>query len=178
MLDVGRFVHQERRPLHVHARHQQEAGELAQRLERVEAQHAGFPAATKLHLHQLQSLGRRHPLRNLPHAFHLLLVLILAEPDKIVSLLSFESQIPILSQLLQFISSILRIVSAFLGFLLLFHKRFFSLVNLIYVSFALYYLQTGYKSIENPRLKRQVKLVINGIWVARSVALKYGPTVL
>ncbi len=102
----------------------------------------------------------------IPHAFHLLLVLLLAEPDKIVSLLSFESQIPILNQLLQLISSILRLVAAFLGFLLLFHKRFFSLVNLIYVSFALYFLQTGYKSIQNPRLKKQVRLVINGIWVA------------
>jgi sigma-B regulation protein RsbU (phosphoserine phosphatase) len=102
----------------------------------------------------------------LPHFFHLLLVLLLAEPDKLLGLLNLESQIPILSQLLMFISGILKLVAAILGFLLLIHTRFFSLVDLIYVGFALYFLQMGYKNIENPRLKEQMKLVIKGIWVA------------
>ncbi len=102
----------------------------------------------------------------LPHFFHILLVLLLAEPDKLLSIINLESQIPIISQLFIFISGILKIIAAFLGFLLLIHTRFFSLVNLIYVSFALYFLQIGYKSIENPRLKQQVRLVIKGIWVA------------
>ncbi|HBC46762.1 MAG TPA: hypothetical protein DCZ43_06925, partial [candidate division Zixibacteria bacterium] len=102
----------------------------------------------------------------LPHVFHLLLVLLLSDPDKILGLLTLESTLPIIGQLLQLYSAILRVIATLVGFLLLIHKRFFSLVNLIYVSFALYFLYLGYKNIENPRLKQQVRLVINGIWVA------------
>ncbi len=102
----------------------------------------------------------------LPHIFHVLLVLILSDPDKVLGLLSFESEVPILGQLLQLLSGALRVITAFFGFLLLFHTRFFSLVNLTYVVFAIYFLQLGYKKIENPRLKQQVRLVIYGICAA------------
>jgi serine phosphatase RsbU (regulator of sigma subunit) len=102
----------------------------------------------------------------LPHVIHLLMVLLLADPDRILNLLSFQSEIPILGQLLQLVSSLLKIVTAFLGFLLLFHKRFFSLINLIYVVAALYLLRSGFRRIENPRLKQQVSLVIYGILIA------------
>jgi phosphoserine phosphatase RsbU/P len=99
----------------------------------------------------------------LPHIFHLLLIVLLADPDKVLGMLTFNSDIPILGQLIQFLSGLLRIITAFLGFLLLFHKKFFSFINLIYVSFAIYFLTLGYKQIENPRLKDQVRLVIYGI---------------
>jgi sigma-B regulation protein RsbU (phosphoserine phosphatase) len=99
----------------------------------------------------------------LPHLLHLVMVLLLAEPDRILGLLEFESHIPIIGQLLQVVMSLLRIITSFLGFLLLFHTRFFSLINLIYVVTAIYLLQTGYRKISNPRLKSQVRLVIQGI---------------
>lgn len=102
----------------------------------------------------------------LPHILHLLLVVLLADPDRVIGLLDFESNIPILGQLLQFVASFLRIITAFLGFLLLFHTRFFSLVNLIYVILAIYLLQDGFKRVENPRLRQQVRLVIYGVLVA------------
>jgi len=99
----------------------------------------------------------------LPHVFHLLMVLLLADPDKVLGLLNFESHLPILGQLLKLVFSLLRIITSFLGFLLLFHTRFFSLINLIYVVVAIYFLYNGYRKIENPRLKLQVRLVIAGI---------------
>jgi sigma-B regulation protein RsbU (phosphoserine phosphatase) len=99
----------------------------------------------------------------LPHIFHVFLVLVLSDPDKVLSFLTFESEVPILGQLLQLLSGALRVITAFFGFLLLFHTRFFSLVNLTYVVFAIYFLQLGYKRVENPRLKQQVRLVIYGI---------------
>ncbi len=123
---------------------------------------AVFPEPQPVYLRHKRLLQ----LAFLPHVFHLLLVLLLSDPDKIVSLLSIQSTLPIIGQLFQLFNAILRMIAAFLGFLLLIHKRFFSLVNLIYVSAALYYMHLGFKRIENPRLKQQVRLVINGIWVA------------
>jgi sigma-B regulation protein RsbU (phosphoserine phosphatase) len=99
----------------------------------------------------------------LPHIFHVLMVLILADPDRVLGMLSFESQIPILGQLLKVVLSLLRIITAFVGFLLLFHQRFFSLINLIYVALSIYLLFTGYRRVENPRLRQQVRIVIQGI---------------
>jgi sigma-B regulation protein RsbU (phosphoserine phosphatase) len=99
----------------------------------------------------------------LPHVFHLLMVLLLADPDRVLGLLNFESQIPIIGQLLQVVLSLLRIITTFLGFLLLFHTRFFSVINLFYLVVAIYLLYSGYRRIENPRLRQQVRLVIQGI---------------
>ena len=101
-----------------------------------------------------------------PHLLHLLMVLLLADPDKVIGMLTFESSIPVLGQLLELIAGVLKILTAFLGFLLLIHTRFFSLVNLIYVISAVYLLQSGYRIIQNPRLKQQVKLVIYGVLIA------------
>ena len=94
--------------------------------------------------------------RFLPHIFHLLLVLLLSDPDKILGLLKHSIDTADNRAVIPTVFSDSRIIAAFVGFLLLIHKRFFSLVNLIYVSFALYFLYLGYKNIENPRLKQQV----------------------
>jgi sigma-B regulation protein RsbU (phosphoserine phosphatase) len=114
-----------------------------------------------------QPIYRQHKrllqLAFLPHVFHLLMVLLLAEPDRVLELLNFESQIPIFGQLLTVILSLLRIITSFIGFLMLFHTRFFSLINLAYVVVAIYLLYMGFRKVENPRLKLQVRLVIRGI---------------
>lgn len=101
-----------------------------------------------------------------PHLLHLLLVLLLANPDAVLGYLNFQSSIPILGEILMFISSILRIVMTFLIYLLSFHARFFSIVNLLYVILAIYFLHLSYKKIENPRLKQQVKVVSYGVRIA------------
>lgn len=99
----------------------------------------------------------------LPTVFHLLMVVLLAEPERILGLLNFESSIPIIGAVLTLIREILRMITTFLSFLLLIHSRFFSMINLAYVILALIILYYGYKRIENPRLSQQVRVVIYGI---------------
>ncbi|UCE65720.1 MAG: SpoIIE family protein phosphatase [Candidatus Zixiibacteriota bacterium] len=99
----------------------------------------------------------------LPTVFHLLMVVLLAEPERVLGFLNFESSIPIIGAILSLVFEILRMITAFIGFLLLFHSRFFSIINLAYVIFALIILYYGFKRIENPRLKQQVRVVIYGI---------------
>lgn len=99
----------------------------------------------------------------LPHVLHLVMLVLLADPNAALEMLAFESSIPILGAILNLVLSLLKIVTAFLGFLLLFHARFFSIVNLIYVIFALILLYASFRKVENPRLKQQVKVIIYGI---------------
>ena len=107
----------------------------------------------------------------LPHILHFLMVVLLADPDSALQFLSFESSTPILGAIFNFILSILKIVTAFFSFLLLFHTRFFSIVNFVYVALAILLLYTGFAKIENPRLKDQVKLVIYGIGIGVGLVL-------
>lgn len=99
----------------------------------------------------------------LPTVLHLFLVVLLAEPERFLSMLNIGSSIPILSAILAVVLGILRIIASFIGFLLLIHSRFFSIINLGYVVLALYIFYYGFKRIDNPRLKQQVKVVIYGI---------------
>ncbi len=101
----------------------------------------------------------------LPHLLHLLMVVFLADPDKALEFLSFESSIPILGAILSLILNVLKVAAAFFGFLLLFHTRFFSIINIIYVILSIILLYTAFKKIENPRLKQQVKVIIYGIGI-------------
>ncbi len=101
----------------------------------------------------------------LPTVFHLLMVVFLAEPEKVLALLRFETSLPIIGTIITAVFGILRMLTAFFGFLLLFHSRFFSIINLAYVVLALFILYYGYKRIDNPSLKQQVKVVIYGISV-------------
>lgn len=101
----------------------------------------------------------------LPHLLHFLMVVFLADPDKALEFLSFESTIPILGAILNFILNILKVAAAFFGFLLLFHTRFFSIINIIYVIFSIILFYTAFKKIENPRLRQQVRVIIYGIGI-------------
>jgi len=102
----------------------------------------------------------------IPHIMHLFMVVLLAEPEKALGILNFDSSIPVLGAILSFILGILKIVLSFVSFLLLFHNRFFSLINLIYVISAIGLLSWGYIKVENIRLKQQVKVIIYGISIA------------
>lgn len=99
----------------------------------------------------------------IPHILHLVMLVLLANPDAVLEMLSFESTVPVIGAVLNFLLGFLKIITAFVGFLLLFHARFFSIINLIYVIFAIALLYTSYRKIENPRLKQQVKVIIYGI---------------
>jgi len=101
-----------------------------------------------------------------PHIFHIIMVIALNDPEKIIRLVDFDASIPILGLLINFISSLLKLAATFFGFIYSIHSRFFSLINLAYVTLSIYFLNRGYKRINNPALKTQVKVVIAGIIAA------------
>jgi len=109
---------------------------------------------------------RLFQLAFIPHIFHIILVIFLNEPEKVISLVDFDTSLPIISIFVGIISSLLKLVAAFLGFLFSFHTRFFSLINLAYVMSSVYFLAIGFRRISNPALKVQVKVVILGIIAA------------
>jgi sigma-B regulation protein RsbU (phosphoserine phosphatase) len=109
---------------------------------------------------------RLFQLAFIPHLFHILLVVFLNDPDKVISLLNFDSSTPVIGPIVGFLETILKLLTALMGFLYIFHTRFFSLINLSYVILAMYFLKLGYKNITNPALKLQVKIVIWGIAIA------------
>lgn len=102
----------------------------------------------------------------IPHIFHIILVIFLLDIDKLISIVDFDASIPILGLVVGFISSILKLITGFLGFLFSFHTRFFSLINFAYVMFSIYFLHKGFRQIKNPALKTQVIIVIVGILAA------------
>ncbi|MCD6162888.1 MAG: SpoIIE family protein phosphatase [candidate division Zixibacteria bacterium] len=102
----------------------------------------------------------------IPHIFHIILVIFLLEPEKLIGFVDFNTSIPILGLFIGFINSLLKLATGFLGFLFSFHTRFFSLINFAYVMFAIYFLHKGFKQIINPALRTQVRIVIMGILAA------------
>ncbi|MCP4582579.1 MAG: SpoIIE family protein phosphatase [candidate division Zixibacteria bacterium] len=113
---------------------------------------------------------RRHKrllqLAFVPHIFHIIMVIALNDPEQIIRMVDFDTSIPVLGFLIGLISSILKLVATFFGFLYSFHSRFFSLINLAYVCTSIYFLSLGYRRINNPALRIQVKVVIAGIIAA------------
>jgi serine phosphatase RsbU (regulator of sigma subunit) len=99
----------------------------------------------------------------IPHIFHLFLVLVFYKPDKIISSLDVEKMGSLARFFLDPISLVLKYVTLFLGVLYEIHVQSFSLINLIYLILALWFLYRGYKRIHVPTLKKQVNLLIWGI---------------
>lgn len=102
----------------------------------------------------------------LPHIFHLFLVTVFKDPDKILNLLDVQSGEGFASLILKPLSDILKYLV--LGFSLLIHSQdtLFSLINLIYVALAVYFILRGKGQIANQQLKQQSNVLITGISVA------------
>jgi serine phosphatase RsbU (regulator of sigma subunit) len=99
----------------------------------------------------------------IPHIFHLFLVLVFYEPNRIISSLQVEKMGPLAKFFLGPISLVLKYAAVFLGVLYKIHVQSFSLINLVYLLLALWFLYRGYKKINVPTLKKQVNLLIWGI---------------
>jgi len=121
-----------------------------------------FPEPLPIYLRHKRLLQ----LAFVPHIFHIIMVIAFNNPDKIIRMVDFDASIPILGLLINFISSLLKLAATFFGFIYSIHSRFFSLINLAYVTLSIYFLTRSYKRINNPALKTQVKVVIAGIIVA------------
>jgi serine phosphatase RsbU (regulator of sigma subunit) len=98
-----------------------------------------------------------------PHAFHLFLVLFFYEPSRIISSLDVQRMSSLARFFLDPLSSVLKYAAVLFGVLYEIHVQFHSLVDLIYLLLALWFLYRGYKRINVPTLKRQLRLLIWGI---------------
>jgi len=98
-----------------------------------------------------------------PHIFHIILVLIFYQPDKIIRSLDVEKMGSVARFLLDPLSLILKYVAVFFGILYEIHVQSFSLINLIFLILAVWFLHRGYKRITVPTLKKQVGLLLWGI---------------
>ena len=99
----------------------------------------------------------------IPHIFHIILVLIFYQPDKIIRSLDLEKMGSLAKFFLDPISLALKYVAVLFGILYKIHVQSFSLINLIFLILAVWFLYRGYKKITVPTLKKQVGFLIWGI---------------
>ncbi|MGB2697287.1 MAG: PP2C family protein-serine/threonine phosphatase, partial [Candidatus Zixiibacteriota bacterium] len=99
----------------------------------------------------------------LPYLFHMLLVLVFYDPEKIASLLAIKDSNTVVAILLQPLSLSGRVISVLLGSFYNIHIQLFSLVDLVYLIIAIFVLYQGYRTIKVPRLKLSSKYVLLGI---------------
>jgi serine phosphatase RsbU (regulator of sigma subunit) len=99
----------------------------------------------------------------IPHIFHMILVLIFYQPDKIIRSLDVQKMGALARFFLDPISLVIKYVAVFFGILYKIHVQSFSLINLIFLILAVWLLHRGYKRTIVPTLKKQVGLLIWGI---------------
>jgi len=102
----------------------------------------------------------------LPHVFHLLLVVVFNDPDKILGLLDIESGDGFISLIVEPLSYILKWIV--LGFTLVLssEKTLFSTINIIYLAIGIYFLVRGRNQIPSDELKKQSTIFIYGVSTA------------
>jgi sigma-B regulation protein RsbU (phosphoserine phosphatase) len=98
-----------------------------------------------------------------PHVFHMLLVLIFYQPEKIIRSLDVEKMGTLAKFFFDPISLILKYAAVFFGIVYDIHVQSFSLINLIFLILAVWLLHRGYKRLTVPTLKKQVGFLIWGI---------------
>jgi len=99
----------------------------------------------------------------LPHIFHTILVLIFYQPEKIIRSLNVEQMGSLARFFLDPISLVLRYVAVIFGIVYKIHVESFSLINLLFLILAVWFLHRGYKKITVFTLKKQVGLLMWGI---------------
>ncbi len=99
----------------------------------------------------------------IPHIFHIILVLVFYQPDKIIRSLDVEKMGSLAKFFLDPISLVLKYVAVFFGILYKIHVQSFSLIHLLFLITAVWLLHRSYKKITVPTLKKQVSFLIWGI---------------
>jgi serine phosphatase RsbU (regulator of sigma subunit) len=111
-------------------------------------------------------LKRRPKLKYLifvPHVFHIILVLVFYQPEKIIRSLDVAKLGSVARFFLDPISMVIKYAAVFFGILYKIHVQSFSLINLIFLILAVWFLYRGYKKVTVPTLKKQGSLLIWGI---------------
>lgn len=101
-----------------------------------------------------------------PHIFHILLVVIFNNPEKILNLLDIQSGEGFGSLVLGPLFYILKWVVLGFSLLLGSQRTLFSIINLIYVALAVYFIIRGKAQITNRQIRNQSTVIIWGISIA------------
>ncbi|MCP4706846.1 MAG: SpoIIE family protein phosphatase, partial [candidate division Zixibacteria bacterium] len=105
----------------------------------------------------------------LPYLFHIVLLLVFHDPEKVLNLLEVESGEGFASLILEPLSYILKWLALGFSLLLSFENTLFSLINLIYVVLAVYFIVRGRAQIVNEKLRAQSTIIIIGMSTAISL---------
>jgi len=112
----------------------------------------------------------KHPRLRLfifiPHIFHLLLVIVFNNPEKILGLLDVESGEGFISLILEPLTFLLKWIV--LGFTLLLSSEttLFATINIMYVVLAIYFIIKGRAQISDERIRNRSTVIIYGISIA------------
>ncbi len=112
----------------------------------------------------------------LPHIFHIILLLVFHDPEKVLNILEVESGEGFASLILEPISYILKWLVLGFSLLLSSENTLFSLINLIYVVLAVYFIVRGRAQIANEKLQAQSTIIIVGMSAA--IALYTGTFII
>ncbi len=124
-----------------------------------------------------------------PQLFHLLLVLLFRNPERVLHLFEVESSGGFWGLILEPLSYIMKWVVLGFSLLLSSENALFSFINLVYVGLAVYYLIRGKALIENKQIRRQTNVFIWGlsisvfiltmtILIPRLLSIEMSPTVV
>jgi len=104
----------------------------------------------------LQRNPRLRWLVFIPHVFHIILVAGIARGEQIAAWIEQQATGGIAGWIMQQLSHGLTYTTLLFNLIFDIHLKFFSLVNLVYVVLAIYFLRQSHRAITNPRLRTQV----------------------
>jgi sigma-B regulation protein RsbU (phosphoserine phosphatase) len=99
----------------------------------------------------------------LPHFVHFILIMSFSSPEQVRNLIDLQAIADRFGLIIQPLTILLGLLLSLLSLIYEFHTNFFALINLIYIVAAIALMMWGYRHLKNPRLKRQVALVLWGI---------------
>jgi len=99
----------------------------------------------------------------LPQIFHLLLVVVFSNPDRVLNLLDVESGEGFISLIIEPLSYVLKWIVLGFSLILSSEAKLFSTINIVYVIIGIYFINRGRSHIDNKELRRQSSIFIWGI---------------
>jgi sigma-B regulation protein RsbU (phosphoserine phosphatase) len=99
----------------------------------------------------------------LPHLVHFILINLFSSPEQVRTLIDLQALSDRFGLIVQPLTILLGLFLSLLGLIYEFHTNFFALINLIYIVAAIALMMLGYRRLKNPRLKKQVSIVLWGI---------------
>ncbi len=114
----------------------------------------------------LQSRPRLPLLLFLPQTLHVLLIFFFDTSDQIRHWFSPENLLLTLGPFFEPVRLFFRLALNSLALLFDYHEAIFTLLNLLYISAAVFLLQRSRDRLASPRLQKQVKLIVRGMRVS------------